>query len=137
MSLISSLATVFMNIGSMLGFYEKIKDNEVFKGNYSFLLPILKVIDEAMIPILICVIAAGTIYAVVLGINLAKAESSDKREEAKKRLINAIVGFGVIIVLLVVMYVLAANIDKIVSIADDAVTNQGDNAGGFFRSLLG
>ena len=124
MSFVSGLATAFMNMGSLLGFYESISGNSAFTGNYAFLLPILKVIDEAMVPILICVIAAGTIYSVVLGINLAKAESSDKREEAKKRLINAIVGFGVIIVLLVVMYVLAAKIDLIVGIANSAVSGK-------------
>lgn len=125
MSFISGLATAFMKMGSLLGFYETIEKNSVITGNYAFLLPILKVIDEAMVPILICVIAAGTIYSVVLGINLAKAESSDKREEAKKRLVNAIVGFGVIIVLLVIMYVLAANIHNIVGIADDAIKPSG------------
>ena len=130
MSLISSLAMVVM------GFYQNVEslfkeDGEL--ARYAFLKPILKVIDEAMIPILICVIAAGTIYAVILGINLAKAESSDKREEAKKRLINAIVGFGIIIVLIVVMYALAANIHNIVGIADDAVN---DTNGSFFRMLI-
>lgn len=130
MSLISSLAMVIM------GFYESVEDLFAEDGElarYQFLKPILKVIDEAMIPILICVIAAGTIYAVILGINLAKAESSDKREEAKKRLINAIVGFGIIIVLIVVMYALAANIKNIVGIADDAVSS---TEGSFFRMLL-
>ena len=130
MSLISSLAMVIM------GFYESVEDLFAEDGElarYQFLKPILKVIDEAMIPILICVIAAGSIYAVILWINLAKAECSDKREEAKKRLINAIVGFGIIIVLIVVTYALAANIKNIVGIADDAVSS---TEGSFFRMLL-
>lgn len=134
MSFISGLATAFMKIGSLLGFYEKVSASGAISGNYSFLLPILKVIDDAMVPILICVIAAGTIYSVVLGINLAKAESSDKREEAKKRLVNAIVGFGVIIVLLVIMYVLAANIHKIVGIANEAINPSGNTT--VFRMFI-
>jgi cytochrome c biogenesis protein CcdA len=93
-------------------------------AGYDFLLPILETIDTALIPIIICVLAAGTIYAVVLGVNMAKAESSDKREEAKKRLINVIIGFAVVILLLVVIYALAANINSILGIATKYTTSK-------------
>ena len=66
-------------------------------------------------PILILVISAGTIYAVVLGVNFARAETSDKREEAKKRLINAIIGIVIIFVLLLLLQILVANMDSILN----------------------
>ena len=46
---------------------------------------------------LIVVGAAGIIYAVILGVNMARADSTEKREEAKKRLINVIIGLAVMI----------------------------------------
>jgi high-affinity Fe2+/Pb2+ permease len=91
-------------------------------AGYGFLTPILETVDTALIPIIICVLAAGTIYAVVLGVNMAKAESSDKREEAKKRLINVIIGFAVVILLLVVIYALSSHITDILGIAEKAQT---------------
>lgn len=51
-------------------------------------------------PILIVVAAAGSIYAIVLGVNMARADSTEKREEAKKRLINVIVGIAITVALI-------------------------------------
>lgn len=50
-------------------------------------------------PILAVVAAAGAIYAVVIAIQMAKADSGEKREEAKKRLISVIVAVVVLVVL--------------------------------------
>ena len=63
-----------------------------FEGtNYAFLDPILKVLDEIIWPILIVLAAVGSIYAIYLGVMMAKAENAEKREEAKKRIINAVI----------------------------------------------
>ena len=70
-------------------------------------------INAMLTPILILVVSAGTVYAVVLGVNFARAETSDKREEAKKRLINAIIGIVIIFVLLLLLKILASNMDGI------------------------
>jgi uncharacterized membrane protein YidH (DUF202 family) len=58
---------------------------------------ITNAIELILGPILIVVGSAGTIYAVVLGVNMARADSTEKREEAKKRLINVIVGIAIIV----------------------------------------
>lgn len=49
--------------------------------------------------------AAGGIYAVYVGVKMARAESADQREENKKRLINIIVSIVVVIVLIIVFNV--------------------------------
>ena len=49
---------------------------------------------------LIITAAAGAIYAIYVGVKMARAESSDQREEAKKRLINIIVAVVVTIALI-------------------------------------
>ena len=85
--------------------------------SYAFLAPILRLIDGFMIPLIIVVLAAGTIYAVILGVNMARADSSEARDAAKKRLINCIVGFAIIIVLLAIIYALALNIEPLLGLA--------------------
>ena len=50
------------------------------------------------------VLLIGTIYAIVLGVNYAKAEESEKRKKAREHLIGAIVGFGITLVIIAVIY---------------------------------
>jgi CBS domain containing-hemolysin-like protein len=49
--------------------------------------------------IMIIVAAAGAIYSIILGINLAKAEDTSKRDEAKKHLITVLVAVAITIAL--------------------------------------
>lgn len=75
--------------------------------------PIIKILDAMLWPILILVGTAGSIYAIVLGVNFSKAESADKREEAKKRMINAIIGLVITIILLILLKLFTANAQTI------------------------
>ena len=43
-------------------------------------------------------------YAIVLGVNYAKAETSDQKEEAKKRIINVVVGAVLMVVLMLALF---------------------------------
>ena len=61
---------------------------------------VVNAIDTLLYPLLVIVGAAGMIYAIVLGVNMARADSTEKREEAKKRLINVVVGLAIIIALI-------------------------------------
>lgn len=54
-----------------------------------------------LVPILAIVGAAGIIWAIVLGIQMARADSSDKRDEVKKRLIGLVVGIAILVVLII------------------------------------
>ncbi|MDO4294719.1 MAG: pilin [bacterium] len=65
--------------------------------------PIISLIDSALIPLLGLVGAIGTIYCVILGAKLAKAEEPQDREKAKSALKNALIGFVLIFVLIVVL----------------------------------
>ena len=49
---------------------------------------------------LILVGACGAVYAIYVGVKMARADSSEQREEAKKRLINIIVAIAVTIALI-------------------------------------
>lgn len=73
---------------------------ETFKSIINIVLPI----------ILGVVLLVGTVYAIILGVNYSKAEDADKRKEAKDRLVGAVVGFLIALVLIAVIYgVLSAN----------------------------
>lgn len=61
---------------------------------------------ETLLPyVLIVVATAGTIYAVVLGVKMARAEDAGAREEAKKRIINFIIALAVTILLIILLQV--------------------------------
>ena len=94
---------------SMLG--EEITDVKGFYG--SVFEPVVEILDAMLVPILILIGTAGSIYAIILGVNFSKAESSDKREEAKKRMINAISGLVVTILLLILLKLFTANAEAI------------------------
>ena len=72
-------------------------------GDFNWIYDITDVINAVLWPLLIIVAAAGTIYAVVLGVNMARADSTEKREEAKKRVINVLVGMAIIVGLVLLL----------------------------------
>jgi len=76
--------------------------------------PVVDILDSMLLPILILLGTAGSIYAIVLGVNYSKAESADKREEAKKRMINAIIGIVVTLLFLILVKLFTANAGEIV-----------------------
>lgn len=85
--------------------------------------PIIDLLDKLLLPILIVLGTAGSIYVIILGVNYSKAETSDKREEAKKRMINAVIGIVVMIVLLVLLKLFTTYADQIVGFVNETVSN--------------
>ena len=69
-----------------------------------------KDIMKIVMPVVFSVVLAlGVFFGIKLGIAYAKAEKTDTREEAKKHLIAAIIGFGIGTVIAVVMWILFTN----------------------------
>ncbi len=75
--------------------------------------PILKLLDSLLLPIIIIIGTVGSIYAIILGVNYARAETTDKREEAKKRMINAVVGLVAMVFLLILLQLFVNNAETI------------------------
>jgi len=70
-------------------------------GNWSWLTPLLNVLSTVLWVALAIVGAAGAVYAVYVGVKMARADSGEAREENKKRLINIIVSIVVTIALII------------------------------------
>lgn len=68
--------------------------------------PIIELINMAAGPLLAIVFALGTIYCIILGLKLAKAEEPQEREKAKGALKNAILGFILIFVLIAALNIM-------------------------------
>ena len=67
--------------------------------------PIIEVC-QILVPVLLSVVGAlGMIYCILLGVRYARASEPQEHEKAKKSLINAIVGFVLIFVLLIMLQV--------------------------------
>ena len=65
--------------------------------------PVVDLINSLLGPLLAIVGAVGALYCVLLGVKFAKAEEPQDREKAKGNLKNAIIGFVLIFILLVVL----------------------------------
>ena len=67
--------------------------------------PIVSLLNSLMEPLLLIVGALGSLYCVVLGVKYAKADDPQEHEKAKNGLKNAIIGFVLIFVLLIMLQV--------------------------------
>ena len=96
MNLLNMLAIKFMQFKSMMAAEGEGVDIE---ANFGWVKTLNSTLKQILVPILSVVAAAGAIYAVVIAIQMAKADSGEKREEAKKRLISVVVAVVVLVVL--------------------------------------
>lgn len=65
--------------------------------------PVVDLIKSLLGPAIGIVGALGAVYCVILGVKFAKAEEPQEREKAKSHLKNAIIGFVLIFVLMLVL----------------------------------
>ena len=69
----------------------------------SIIQPVL-VLCNTLVPILLTVVGAvGALWCILLGVKYAKADDPQEHEKAKKGLVNAIIGFVLIFVLLIML----------------------------------
>lgn len=74
--------------------------------------PIIDICSAVLPALLAAVGAIGSIWCIVLGVKLAKADDPQEHEKAKKGLRNAIIGFVLIFVLLIALRVGLAVFEK-------------------------
>lgn len=67
--------------------------------------PVISLLNMLLGPAILLIGSIGTIYCVFLGLKLAKADEPQEHQKAKNALKNAIIGFALIFVLVVVLKV--------------------------------
>ncbi len=90
------------NFGSLLDY--------LYQGNLAWLEDVYNTLPNILYAILAVVGGAGTVYAIILGVNLAKSESDDKRKQASTRLRNTLIGVAVLLVLVLFINLLLPEI---------------------------
>lgn len=101
-----------MGFMSMLGnvWADTFKKNGQVYAGWEWVVDLFNYLDPILYAIMAVTAAAGVIYSVYLGINLARAEDQSKRDEAKKRLITTIIAVGVVVLLVIFFNVLLPKI---------------------------
>lgn len=74
---------------------------------------VYNIVNAVIWPAMAIILTLGIIYVIILGVNYAKAETSDKKEEAKKRIINAVVGVVITLALIAIIYVLLSEFTSV------------------------
>ena len=65
--------------------------------------PIVELLNSVLSPLILIVGALGAIWCVLIGVKLAKADEPQEREKARMALKNAIVGYLLIFILVVLL----------------------------------
>lgn len=95
--------------------------NVTLTAPYDWLNPIVKFLDDLLVPLTIIVAVAGAIWVIILGVQLARAESADKAQEAKKRLINVAVAIVAAIIFVWLLTWFASKVGDIFGKGKDAI----------------
>jgi len=82
---------------------------------------ITNAIENLLGPILIVLCSVGTVWAVVVGVKMIKADNKEAREENKQRLINIAITIVAVIILIALFYALKSWISKDGKNLDDGV----------------
>lgn len=106
-----------------MNFLGMVFDNAISQltGDYAWLAGIARFLDGLIVPLTIIVAVAGSIWVIVLGVGLARAESADKAQEAKKRLINVAVAMIAVIIFMWLLTWFACSIGTIFTSRPDGL----------------
>lgn len=119
------LSNTFMNL--MIGMSNLLADSNIKNAaDADWLTKFTNVIFDILAYALVIVAAAGTIYAIVLGVNMARADSADKREEAKQRVLYTIIGIVICVVLIILFFILSENLPTWINNAQNSQQNPDD-----------
>ena len=91
------LNNVLMNFMAGIANLGAVISEDDLPTTWKWVATVANTIFDILWPLLIIVGAAGAIWAVVLGVNMARADSTEKREEAKKRLLSLVIGLAITI----------------------------------------
>ena len=77
--------------------------------------PLYKALDIILPVALAIILLSGTLYSIAIGVQYSRASDAAGRATAKKKLINAIIGFGIVLVLMVILYAIRGPIVQLIN----------------------
>ena len=77
--------------------------------DYAYLKPIVEFLNKLVVPLTITLLVGAAILAICIGVAIAKADSSDKSAEMKKRLWGLMITVVVVVVLCWVLGYILSN----------------------------
>ena len=84
--------------------------------------PIFDILAWLLPIIMILLGVAGAIYIIIVGVQYAKAENADEKDQAKKKLINIAVALIIMLVSLIVVFIFIKNAPAIFKWTADQTT---------------
>lgn len=107
------------NLLSKLCFYISSKTKilaDTTDGDYNASVsPIYEFLDTFGPFLISMILGLGVIYCIVLMVKFVREESADERNKVKKQAINAVISFGVVVVLLVVLYAMRGTFTELMN----------------------
>ena len=117
-----------------------LKDPDLNLQDYTWLNQLLTAVEWILWVASILVGACGAVYAIYIGVKMARADSSEQREEAKKRLINIIVSIVVTVALILffnlVLPVILKSLGVFSSYGDDGEGGNGGSGGSSLNAII-
>ncbi len=98
--------------------------------------PIVSMLNSILTPLVMIVGALGAIWCVLLGVKLAKADEPQEREKAKMALKNAITGYLLIFILVVVLRLTIGPLFQWMQSNQTTLTGFAVSAASYFRSMF-
>lgn len=93
---------------------------------------IFDILEQFLVPVLIVLCGVGLIWAVVIGVQMMKADTAEKRKETKSRLIHIAITIVAVIALIAVFYLLKNWVPQLVDSG-----KKGDLTGGLSGPAAG
>ena len=98
-----SFVTTAMNFMAVRVLASEGADDGFDWGQFFYLKNLVNALDMLLWPLLILIASIATIYAVYLGVMLAKAEDSGERDKSKAKFINVIVAMVITIAIILLL----------------------------------
>ena len=80
---------------------------------------VINYINSILAAIIGVAVAIGIVYAIVVGVRMARANNAEEREEAKKKVIYVVLGIAVAVALMLVLIILKDKIPEWIGVKDD------------------
>ena len=111
---------ILMKMGMLLDAAADTGKNDPAGVTNSVLKSVIGYVNSILAAIIGVAVAIATVYAIVVGVRMAKANNAEEREEAKKKVIYTVLGIAVAVALMLILVILKDKIPQWVGAEDSS-----------------